>query len=191
MDKSFNFKKYIPNILSLSRIPFSILIPILYIMGYVFPAIICLIIACITDLLDGKLARYWNVESKFGAHADAVGDKIFVGGMLLLYGVKYSNIVFLLLFGEIVIGVVNIFSQYIKHRDIKSTYIGKVKTFAIMTNLVFGFIAVFMKFKILYTITNIVTIPIFFIQIITLSKYINMATKSEKINSSNIINNNL
>jgi len=179
-NKKSNIKKHIPNILSLSRIPFSILVPILYMTGYIKASIICLSIACITDLFDGKLARLWHVESKFGEYADAVGDKVLLGGILLLYGVEYSIATIPLFIGEIAISLVNLFSRYIKHKDVKSTFTGKVKTFAAMTNLVLGFISVFFKLDILYDITNVSAILIFGIQLFTLVEYINFAFKDDK-----------
>ena len=36
-----------------------------------------LAVAALTDLYDGKLARKWNVVSKFGAMADPLMDKVF------------------------------------------------------------------------------------------------------------------
>ena len=37
----------------------------------------CLIASAITDLFDGWLARRFHVETKFGAHADPLMDKLF------------------------------------------------------------------------------------------------------------------
>jgi CDP-diacylglycerol--glycerol-3-phosphate 3-phosphatidyltransferase len=39
--------------------------------------------ACITDWLDGWLARRWNQESKFGAFLDPVADKLMVAVTLV------------------------------------------------------------------------------------------------------------
>lgn len=36
-----------------------------------------LVTSTITDIFDGALARKWNVETKFGAHADPLMDKLF------------------------------------------------------------------------------------------------------------------
>ena len=40
-------------------------------------AFAALIAAAVTDLFDGYLARKWHVETKFGAHADPLMDKLF------------------------------------------------------------------------------------------------------------------
>jgi CDP-diacylglycerol--glycerol-3-phosphate 3-phosphatidyltransferase/cardiolipin synthase len=40
--------------------------------------------ACITDWLDGWLARRWNQETKFGAFLDPVADKLLVAVSLVM-----------------------------------------------------------------------------------------------------------
>lgn len=40
-------------------------------------AFACVVLASLTDLLDGYLARRFKVETRFGAHADPLMDKIF------------------------------------------------------------------------------------------------------------------
>lgn len=42
-----------------------------------YSALILMVLSAFTDLFDGKLARKWNVTSKFGALADPLMDKIF------------------------------------------------------------------------------------------------------------------
>ena len=75
-------KVLIPNILTLSRL---ILTPIIIILGLLKKykiSLILVIIACITDLFDGKLARKWNTVTKTGAKLDALCDKIFAIGLI-------------------------------------------------------------------------------------------------------------
>ena len=42
------------------------------------------VFACLTDYLDGKLARSLNQESKLGALLDPIADKIIVAVALML-----------------------------------------------------------------------------------------------------------
>ena len=42
------------------------------------------VIACITDWLDGYLARVWNQQSTLGRMLDPIADKLLVGTALLL-----------------------------------------------------------------------------------------------------------
>lgn len=87
------FKKKLPNILTLFRI---ILIPILVLSFYFFGKITNLIVAflfmlaSITDYFDGYLARYFQVQSKFGACFDPIADKLLVAVALVML-VNFSN----------------------------------------------------------------------------------------------------
>ena len=93
----------LPNILTLSRIGMIILVVILSIfcgpkvediqnisalgIKYInvrIIAIILALLAAITDLLDGYLARKWNQVTDFGALMDPLADKIFVASCMLL-----------------------------------------------------------------------------------------------------------
>lgn len=50
-------------------------------------------IAAITDIFDGKLARAWGVESKFGRVMDPFADKVLVlGAFILLAGPDFSSL---------------------------------------------------------------------------------------------------
>ena len=66
----------IPDLLSASRI--VLCIPLLLVDAMTLPFWILYLIAGITDMLDGFLARRWGVESKFGARLDSLADFVFV-----------------------------------------------------------------------------------------------------------------
>ena len=73
--------KWIPNFLTSTRI---LLIPVfLYCLFADFShgkllALIVFIFAAITDAYDGKIARKYDVESKFGIYFDPLADKLLV-----------------------------------------------------------------------------------------------------------------
>lgn len=77
----------VPNVLTLSRI-FSI--PVLVVLFYIdapwaaWAALGLYTLACLTDYLDGYLARRWDQISAFGRFLDPVSDKIFVATILVL-----------------------------------------------------------------------------------------------------------
>ena len=95
----------LPNKLTLTRIIMAILVMVLlivpwYSLGIEFPTFvisgkiiidlkyiiagILFVIASITDFLDGKIARKYNLVTDFGKVMDAIADKILVNGLLIL-----------------------------------------------------------------------------------------------------------
>ena len=68
--------KRIPDLLSMSRI--VLCLPLLMVDTMTVPFWVIYLIAGITDMLDGFLARRWGVESKFGARLDSLADIVFV-----------------------------------------------------------------------------------------------------------------
>ena len=83
----------LPNILTLIRLG---LIPVFVVLFYWptdmsnFYAAIVFVIAALTDLLDGYLARKLKKTTKFGAFLDPVADKIIVCTALVLIVEHYS-----------------------------------------------------------------------------------------------------
>ena len=69
--------RHIPNILSLSRIPFSIAMLFLARVN-IYAFIATYAVAGINDVLDGFIARRFHWESKLGAKMDSVGDIVFI-----------------------------------------------------------------------------------------------------------------
>ena len=69
-------------------------------MPYAVAAIILMILAGISDLFDGHLARRWRVVSTFGKMADPLMDKVFF--LWIVYAIEvfliclnvYSSIVY-------------------------------------------------------------------------------------------------
>ena len=68
--------KRIPNLLSMLRI--VLCLPLLLVDAMTLPFGVLYLIAGLTDILDGLLARRWGVESKFGARLDSLADFVFV-----------------------------------------------------------------------------------------------------------------
>lgn len=76
-----DLKKHIPNALGVLR----------FLLGLTFPLIphpyrlTIVLIAAVSDLLDGFLARRWNAESNLGQIIDPVADKTFVAIMAFTF----------------------------------------------------------------------------------------------------------
>ena len=59
--------------------------------AWVLPlAIVLFVLAALTDMLDGQLARRWQVESRFGRVMDPFCDKVLViGAFIYLMGARF------------------------------------------------------------------------------------------------------
>lgn len=74
----------IPNILTISRIVMIPLFGSSFISKKKTSALLIYILSCVTDILDGVLARKLNQTSNFGAFLDPVADKLMVSTALVL-----------------------------------------------------------------------------------------------------------
>jgi CDP-diacylglycerol---glycerol-3-phosphate 3-phosphatidyltransferase len=85
MLQTLKAKRFFVNALTFGRVPLVFLFMITAIIQayqteatwLIFLAAFFLSAASLTDLFDGMLARRWKVESKFGALADPLMDKVF------------------------------------------------------------------------------------------------------------------
>jgi CDP-diacylglycerol--glycerol-3-phosphate 3-phosphatidyltransferase len=73
---------YLPNLLSFSRIPCALLLPIAWHRPFTFVTLYLFV--GVTDLLDGYLARKLGVASDFGARLDSLADLVFYLVLLAL-----------------------------------------------------------------------------------------------------------
>ena len=130
------FVKYIPNIFTLVRIIFVLLTYFLLVNGHYILSIILVVVASVTDFLDGYFARILNAESTLGAKLDQLADKLF--SLLLSLGLIISGNYFLIatLALELIFSIfITIKSFKLKHWSI-STNLGKIKTTLLFTTII-------------------------------------------------------
>lgn len=77
------WKQYIPNMITCLRIVLSCFLLLLSIdsSGFIIVYLIC----GSTDVIDGYLARKWNVSSKMGAALDSIADVILVAVIFIMF----------------------------------------------------------------------------------------------------------
>jgi len=135
---------YIPNLLTWTRI---LLIPlfvgVFYAPGHLFPepeqnliATVIFVIAAITDLFDGWLARKLGQTTAFGAFLDPVADKLMVAAALIVLvqlGRVDAIIAIIIIGREITISALREWMAKIgASRNVAVSMLGKFKTTAQM-----------------------------------------------------------
>ncbi len=68
----------LPNKLTMGRIIAVPIFVVLYLMHYYIAATVVFILASLTDMLDGKIARKYNLVTNFGKIMDPLADKVLV-----------------------------------------------------------------------------------------------------------------
>ena len=132
----------LPNTLTLSRIVMTFIL-----MGFLFiPALFakCLallffLLACLTDFLDGRIARQRNQISDFGKIMDPVADKILVIGIFLAFvqmQLVPAWMVFVIIIREFLITSLRLFAIR-KGKVLAAESIGKHKTVSQMVTIFF------------------------------------------------------
>lgn len=82
----------LPNLLTLARIVLVCFVLVLVLNGTRFWAGLLLFTACITDILDGWIARRWHQESDLGALLDPVADRVLIFSVFVVLAFIYQYI---------------------------------------------------------------------------------------------------
>ena len=137
----------LPNKLTLLRI---ILIPffmgVLYwgFPGADYAALAIFIVASLTDMLDGKIARKYNLVTDFGKFADPLADKMLVTAAMLWFvetGKMAAWMLLIVLVREFAVSGLRMIASD-KGRVIAAGWSGKVKTAATMVCIVVMFLPI-------------------------------------------------
>lgn len=67
---------HLPNLITLLRLALVPVIAVLLHRGEHGAAFGCFVVSALSDLADGQIARHWHTESRFGAVADPLADKL-------------------------------------------------------------------------------------------------------------------
>ena len=102
----------------MSRI--ALCLPLLLVDAMTLPFWVLYLIAGVTDMLDGFLARRWGLESKFGARLDSLADFVFVlaVGYKLFPWLKLPAALWMMTGLIAMVKIVNAISMYVVKRRI-------------------------------------------------------------------------
>lgn len=108
--------------------------------------LLCLVLAAITDLLDGALARYKKEQTPFGSIFDPLADRLlfFISVFLLAYSQINAKIFYIALVSEIILLLLALFYMlFLKYLKLKytkgATIFGKAKGITQITIIFFLF----------------------------------------------------
>lgn len=147
----------LPNRITLTRIILALIIIVMLLLpwtelGVYFPVYIVhgvqisllyiitgvlFVVASLSDLIDGYIARRQNIVTDFGKVMDAIADKILVNGVLII--LAFNNIVplavaVIIVIRDIVVDSCKMVSGS-KGKVIAASYLGKVKTVCMMIGM--------------------------------------------------------
>src|ERR1051325_7141138 len=100
--------RYLPNLLSALRLACAPLAAWLVLQGHDTAAFCVFVLAGLSDLADGTIARRWGVTSRFGAWLDPAADKALMMLLmvaLLLLGLAPLWLVLLVLAADIAVAL--------------------------------------------------------------------------------------
>lgn len=137
-----------PTMLTLLRIALVPVLVLLFYMPYSWSNLVCVIvfiIAAVTDIADGAIARSTGQTSRFGAFLDPVADKIMVSTALVLlvqrqetYQVVFAIAAAIIIGREITISALREWMSEIgESARVKVSWVGKLKTIFQMTAIGF------------------------------------------------------
>jgi CDP-diacylglycerol--glycerol-3-phosphate 3-phosphatidyltransferase len=137
-----------PTLLTLLRIALVPVLVLLFYIPYTWSNLACVVIfvlAAVTDIADGAIARKTGQTSRFGAFLDPVADKIMVSTALVLlvqrqdtYQVVFAIAAAVIIGREIAISALREWMSEIGERALVSvSWVGKTKTVFQMTAIGF------------------------------------------------------
>ena len=109
-----------------------------------YVALAIFIIASLTDLLDGKIARKYNLVTDFGKFADPLADKMLVTAAMLWFveiGQMAAWMLLIVLIREFAVSGLRMIASD-KGRVIAAGWSGKVKTASTMVCIVIMFLPI-------------------------------------------------
>lgn len=135
----------LPNLLTMSRLVLAVIYFWLLTMATTSAhdaAVAVFIVAGVTDIMDGWLARRWNVATAFGRMADPLIDKILIIGGFFYFsegnsaGIVQFWMVLLVLGRELVVTSMRFIAES-KGNKFAATIFGKTKMFIQFVTLVY------------------------------------------------------
>lgn len=138
-----------------------IMIPVFLVLaytGHMYWALAVYIIACLSDMADGYIARHYNQISNFGKFADPLADKMLVLSAMCFFienGQMPGSVVAVVLFREFAVSGLRLVAVE-QQRVIAAAWSGKIKTGCTMVGL--GAMLLFPQIALVNIISSIIIV---------------------------------
>lgn len=127
----------VPNVLTILRLVLVPVFIVLYMNGQRIAALVVFAVASLTDMLDGRIARKYNLITNFGKLMDPLADKLLVISAMCIFcqwGLMPAWALMIVLTREFAVTGLRLIAVQ-KGRVIAAGWSGKVKTAATMVCL--------------------------------------------------------
>jgi len=122
----------LPNLLTLGRILITPFIVYSILNGFAIQALTLMVIAGLTDMLDGAIAKHFHMQTVVGAYMDPIADKLMLVGSIISLFITGQAPMFLFLavvFRDVIIIIGAMAYELVTHRlEMQPTYLSKVTT---------------------------------------------------------------
>lgn len=167
----------LPNKLTVLRVIMIPFFVFFYLTGNAVVADLIFIVASLTDMLDGKIARKYNLVTNFGKFMDPLADKLLVAAALICFielGRMPAWIVLIIISREFIISGFRLVAAE-GGKVIAAGYWGKIKTAVTMVTIIFmipNFAAMFPTTHTIFIIEQIMVYASLALTIISLVDYL-------------------
>ena len=133
----------IPNWMCFVRIALIPVFSVLFVKESYIAAFIVMIVAALTDVFDGKIARKYNMVSNLGKILDPIADKLSQIAIVIILIVKFWSfdgplkyLLFLFIFKELVMVIAGVILLSLGMRPVAAEVWGKVATVVFYTFMI-------------------------------------------------------
>ena len=133
----------IPNWMCFVRIALIPVFSVLFVKESYIAAFIVMIVAALTDVFDGKIARKYNMVSNLGKILDPIADKLSQSAIVVILIVKFWSfdgplkyLLFLFIFKELLMVIAGVILLSLGMRPVAAEVWGKVATVVFYTFMI-------------------------------------------------------
>jgi len=166
--------KYVPNALSVFRL--IMIIPLVLFEPFSFPFMVAYVLACASDMLDGPIARKFDVTSPFGAALDGIADTLLVIFVLfrVIPVIEIPAWIMIWIVFAVAMKLATIVIGYIKHKQLVAlhTYFGKAFIFSLCLFPIFY----------LFVSATVILVPLLSFAMIVFAEEIYICVTAKEIN---------